>query len=437
MYVCANVFLDMIHMSEFFILGEYFFSFSRKKFSIFNILAIVITVVASITVLLLPVTFFSLLIYGITVWGIYSITYDEKKGVLLCAGIWAMFVTTLLDGMSYSVIDVFTGNGTMRGITLSDLLAQVVTVVFLLVTGFVLKKAGKGRIKNIGVPYMILFSLLIAADTYVLNSLGKFVTNKNMVEQNPSLKITYLIVSLGVFLQILMVLFLIVSRNDLREKERITQKYLENQIEHYRYLELREAETKKFRHDLRSHMFALQSYLQTKQYDEMEQHLNQMYGTVEAFERKICVNNNIVDAILNKYDAECRKQKIQFVVKGHFPVNCEISVYDLCTIFSNLLSNAQEGASEGEERQILVNIRYTKDELIFHIENDYAGTLIVENGKIRTRKCNQDLHGMGLENVKRCVEKNHGYMNIQAENQRFIVKVILIHRGRDNENSSS
>ncbi len=435
MFICANLLLDMIHWSKFIILSELFFSFSRKIFTKKSILSVIIAVLASITVIFIPIPIVSVLIYVTAVWGIFILIYDEKKGILMLAGIWSMFVTSLLDEMAYALIDVFIESGNRRGSSAADFYVQLFTLSFLLLTGWGLKKAGKGRLKYIGLPFMGLFTVLVVADTYVLTVLGDSVIEMVQFEQRQSLRIAYIIVVLGMFFQILLVLLLIVSREDSRAKEKLTEKYLEAQIEHYQYLEWRETETKKFRHDLRSHMFALQSYMQKGMYQEMGQHLKEMYGTMEAFETNISVNNNIVDAILNKYDAECRRQGIKLTVKGHFPVQCQVSAYDLCTVFSNLLSNAQEAAREGSEHQIFVNIRYTSEELIFLVENDYAGEILIKNGKITTKKQDQKFHGFGLENVGVCVEKNHGYMDIQTENQRFIVKIILNRAGGFDENS--
>ena len=46
------------------------------------------------------------------------------------------------------------------------------------------------------------------------------------------------------------------------------------------------------------------------------------------------------------------KSGITMEVKGRFPEECAIDAYDLCTIFSNILSNALEAAVETEEKTI-------------------------------------------------------------------------------------
>ena len=392
---------------------------------------------ASLIVLFMPVTIISLWIHVFAVWIVFILNYNEQAKKLLLAGIWSMFMISLLDTMAYTLFDAFINTKEILENFMANFGTQVFTLCFLWIVGKVLKRMGKGRLKNIGIPYMLLFTGLVTADTYVLTVLGSYIINTVRFEKEYSLRITYIIVVLGMFFQIMLVFLLVVSRNDYREKEKLAQKYLENQVEHYRYLEQRELETKRFRHDLRSHMFALQSYMQKKQYGEMEEHLTQMYGTMEAFEKKISVNNNIVDAILNKYDAECKRQGIEFVVKGHFPVNCDVSVYDLCTIFSNLLSNAVEAVCKIEKRQILLDVRYTDDELLFYIENDYEGTITIDNDRILTKKENPDCHGMGLDNVKACIKRNRGYIYIETVDQKFIVKIRLRHTGDENENSNS
>lgn len=429
MLICLNLLLDLLHLFKFIIVNELFFSFSKKKLSKKSIWVIVIAFSSSIAVIFVPVIWISFLIYILAIWGIFLLLYDEKAGTLLLVDIWSIFTLSLLDGLSNILLDSFLYIGDWKKSLYVDFFVQTVTLIFLLSIGWSLKRTGKGRFKRVGIAYMLLFTGLLIMETFVLGVLRETIMEMLRSEHSIRLRVAYIIVVLGIFLQILLMVLLIISRDESRENQKITQKYLEAQVEHYQYLEQREKETKRFRHDLRSHMFVLQSYMQNGQYEEMEQHLQEMYGTMEAFECRIQVNNNIVNAILNKCDAECRENGIELKVKGHFPVGCNISAYDLCTIVSNLLNNAREAAVKGTRHQILFNIRYTQEEIIFHVENDYTGNIVIKNGKICTKKSNRALHGMGLENVKRCVEKNHGYMDIRTDDQRFIVKIILVYGG--------
>ena len=99
----------------------------------------------------------------------------------------------------------------------------------------------------------------------------------------------------------------------------------------------------------------------------MEQHFNAM-GT------PISVNHGIVDAILNKYAAECEEKNIALSAKGYMPQECGISSFDLCVIFSNLLSNAIEAAENCAEKRVCLELRHEEGNFMLCIKNTYDGS---------------------------------------------------------------
>ena len=113
-----------------------------------------------------------------------------------------------------------------------------------------------------------------------------------------------------------------------------------------------------------------------------------------------------------------------------------MSAYDICTILSNLLSNALIAVSECEQRKdILLDIRYTEQDIIIVVENDYEHELKVKGNVFITTKKDTYNHGLGLENVKRCVERNNGHFTISTENKRFKVMLSIGNdKGVDDEN---
>jgi len=117
---------------------------------------------------------------------------------------------------------------------------------------------------------------------------------------------------------------------------------------------------------------------------------------------------------------------IELKVNGHFPMRCYIAAYDICTVLSNLLSNAIRAELEAEGKEILVDIKYTDNKLLFILENDYSHDLIEEDGVFQTTKDEPYLHGLGLNNVKECVEKNGGYLSLTARNHRFKARVMML-----------
>ena len=169
--------------------------------------------------------------------------------------------------------------------------------------------------------------------------------------------------------------------------------------------------------------------VQNKDYDEIEKYITAINENVNKFTNYITVNNGIADAIINKFYYDAKEHDIHILVRGHFPMKCFISAYDICTILSNLLSNAITAVSKCEHRkEILVDIRYTEQEIIIVVENDYEHELKVKDNKFLSTKEDAYRHGYGLENVKECVERNQGYFSISTENHRFKVMLSIVNQ---------
>ena len=195
------------------------------------------------------------------------------------------------------------------------------------------------------------------------------------------------------------------------------------QESHYRYLEQRETATKKFRHDMRNHIYILQHLLEQGKQEEAKQYAGEMEQHFNAMGTQISVNHGIVDAILNKYAAECEEKNIALSVKGYMPQECRISSFDLCVIFSNLLSNAIEATENCVEKRICLELRHEEGDFMSCIKNTYDGKLVEKDGSIQTRKQDKEMHGYGLANVKECVARNQGHMYIQTQEDEFVVSI--------------
>ena len=102
----------------------------------------------------------------------------------------------------------------------------------------------------------------------------------------------------------------------------------------------------------------------------------------------------------------------------------------MCTILSNILDNAIRAEKESGKTSISFVIRNTNEnELIIYVENDLKIEPQIQNGKIISSKKNKENHGFGIENVRECVEKNHGYTKIEAEESKFRVWICMDNSG--------
>lgn len=317
----------------------------------------------------------------------------------------------------------------MLKISLTDPINSVWTMVLevalIYVVGQFYKKKYPNQLRKISTGYWIFFVLMLLFDSVVVLSLGDFIENELDANRKYIYEFSYLFVVIGILVQLVLLINTIVTRNVHKENELQAKQFLENQKDHYLHLERRELETKKFRHDIRNHLTLLNHLIYEKQYDEVEKYLDALNEKVESFGNQISVNNGIADAVLNKFYYDAKEQGIELVVNGHFPMTCYVSAYDICTILSNLLSNAFMAQQLCDRRCVSVDVRYSEEDIYIIVENDYVHELKAVDGVFETTKENPIGHGLGLSNVKQCVDQCGGLMSISAENHHFKVMISL------------
>lgn len=361
--------------------------------------------------------FFSIMFFSVAM----CIMYSENKILLIIYSIAitsALSMVNLISGMLVSDIASFIRNGTLD-IPLYNIVRMTISLFFLTLIGIIVHMKFKKGFRTLGFKYIFLLSVVLIVESGVVIMLGE-----DAIKGDSDIyRVMYMLTIIGVFVQIGTIILLALSRNVSRENEILMQKYLNEQTKHYSYLESKERETKKFRHDLRNHMHTLMTLYKEQKYDEVYKYLETMNGRIDELRNCVSVGNGIADAVLNRYYEEAERKGILLKVSGRFPVKCTISAFDLCTILSNLLSNAVRAEEEYGGKTVLVQVGYTDTEILINMENDYKDLSKDKSGKLKSSKQDSTNHGFGLENVRECVRRNHGYMDIQADKGKF--KLIL------------
>lgn len=348
------------------------------------------------------------------------IAFRETAWKLICVTIIEMCAIGMIDVMINQLYEVFFELIRCDVHLPMDWIVSATTILFLVVIIHVMSDKMHGYVSKIPLRYYMIFVCLVTGNCIILANM-----DYNLEKGNVRLKIAFIFIILGVLLELALLLILAATREVYKEKDLLNQKYLKLQESHYKYLEQRETATKKFRHDMRNHIYILQYLLEQGKQEEAKQYAGEMEQHFNAMGTPISVNHGIVDAILNKYAAECEEKNIDLSVKGYMPQKCGISSFDLCVIFSNLLSNAIEATENCVERRIRLDLRHEDGIFMLCIKNTFDGKLVEKNGNIQTRKQDKETHGYGLINVKECVERNQGHINIQQQESEFVVTIFL------------
>lgn len=420
--------LYLFEIIKFYLIDKYYLLFEEKKVDIKKR-------IVSITGVIVVAVFFAdysnivnpLLVY-IPFVVIESVLFFRSSFLKLV--IFSIISMEAISIMDYMGIVLETAILNVFGIQyneLKELLGSVFTIIFIVAIKEILKRENKGYVNKIPILYMVGFMLLEMGNAILLGWLQTLID----VQQNIVLKIVFLFVILGMFLEMALVLMLSALKEVYKERDQLNQKYLLWQEEHYRYLERREEETKKFRHDMRNHIYILQTLCEKQEMQSVKQYIKKIGGKLETAGSCISVNNGIVDAVFNKYAEQCKEEKILLKVEGHMPVQVVIDAFDLCAIFSNLLSNAIDAVTNYEKKQIILDIRYDEDFIFIKMQNYFNGALAIQDGRIVIHKPDKKNHGYGLNNIRESVEKYHGFLDFQIDKDEFITMVSI-----KNEHSS-
>lgn len=413
-------------------IGEGFFGYKRKQSQYRNIILPIVILCTTVVMTYVGALLLSVITHMICVIVVLFLWFEEEKknllGFYIGTTIALSVLSMLFNVVSSEVLLFLQLDIASAGVSIVNHLLMMLTIR--IIGKYFGVKYANG-LKSIGIRYWLLFIIIMFFDASIVLILGDFVLNTIQVDRRYLLVFSYWCVVIGLLIQLILLINTLVTRNVHKENEKLAKQFLESQNEHYQYLEKREHETKKFRHDIKNHLILLENLINAQKYDEAEEYLTTINEKVSSFSNQISVNNGIADAILNRFYTEAQEKGIALKVSGHFPMDCHITAYDICTILSNLLSNAILAEEECNGKEVLVNIKYTDDKVLLTIENDYAHELDEVDGVFKTTKKDSLGHGYGLSNVKECVEKNGGYLSISTQNHRFKVMIMMLNENEE------
>ena len=417
---------DIIHSVTIIITCGLFFSLQRREIKTEPLLFLfsgLIICATSLIINFLQYDIAELIIYILTMVSLIFMIYKTKIQIFAIA-LWSVFAVSVLDIMTTVFVNIFLDLFNFVPEFNFNIISALISFSLVIFWGRIYRKNTSSLLQNVGLGNLIGFTILLVVDAFVVSSI---IVGADMYDK--SIKKIYLIavlfIIIGVFIQLAAVIILFAQRNVHKEKEQILDAYLNEQKNHYEYLENREKETKKFRHDLRSHMDLISNLAKRHDYDKIDDYLEQMNTKIDTFGNVVTVHNGIVDAIINQYYMKAQENGVQMKVEGKFPVDCSIEAYDLCTIFSNVLSNAYEAAVETEEKKISLVCGYTERNIIIAVENSCRKKTTTEGGLWKTKKNNADYHGYGLENIKDSVQKYDGIFDIEIKDNMCMLKILF------------
>lgn len=206
-----------------------------------------------------------------------------------------------------------------------------------------------------------------------------------------------------------------------QQSERILQEQksrLEAQLENQQRI-------RKMKHDMKGHTLTLSGLLAAGKMKEAQEYLKGVEIEMDTLQRAFCANPYL-NAVFVHFS-----QKFQELEAGYrMDIQIgeeELPYMELCQILSNGLENACDAlrALDREERDVSLQMKYSRDYLVIRIRNRCRDGLYVEKGILpATDKDGYD-HGFGLVTVQEAAKRCGGEMFCYTENGYFVLDVMV------------
>ncbi len=206
-----------------------------------------------------------------------------------------------------------------------------------------------------------------------------------------------------------------------------TEQQLNSQEKHYAELVEKNSAIKKQVHDTKNFLLILQSYIQQNKRQQALDQLQSMLNTVSG-DLIEYTENIVLDTVLSAKIQEASRQQINIIPAVALYGTLAIKTVDLALLLGNALDNAIEATvkvSEPERKKIWLTMKLQENILHIVIKNPVKENVPIHNQSIPTSKQNNELHGLGITNMKTIVDKYRGTFAIRCSEQQFILNIVL------------
>ena len=153
---------------------------------------------------------------------------------------------------------------------------------------------------------------------------------------------------------------------------------------------------------------------------------SKLEDVASMYESSFNTGNPALDTILSDAENKFRAKCIRFEC---FTESCDLSFiknYDLYSLLGNAFDNAAEYLTGKEEQKRYTSFTLKRSGAFVFIEvsNYYDGDEKVYVG-MKTSKPDKAMHGYGMKNMQRIVEKYDGEFSVRAEGGAFYVTVLI------------
>ena len=425
-YQCLDILSTVVEMACLYIISGILLKESRFHTSLCKYIPpIIMFMVTWILTWFSGLGAFKMPIIFIVAFIVLQVSYKESiYQTVIAIEIWFICCIFLVEAFVYPVSKFIFNNMLLVVIDCQNILrwevyviAIAIRIVSLIIIYEVLKNF-KYKIKAndcavLSTVFMIGFAALMFSVYNVLN-----------LSKIPHILIFF---SLTIFILIFLIVFLY-SKNTMflreqEQKDKMQIAQLQQQFAYYQEKLKDEEKVRSVYHDMKNHLLVLQRQINSPETAEMVEKLQSQVAMYEDYEH---TGNDILDIILKEKSETAREKHIALSVTADLNGVDFIEPLDVSTIFGNGLDNAIEASEKLPEEQRAILVKAGKMQNFFSVLIENNCLQDSGNTKSRTTKNDDFLHGFGISNMRKAVEKYDGQLMTKCENGKFTLKILIL-----------
>lgn len=366
---------------------------------------------------MMPVRFALYIIFAL-------VFFDDKWYRVLIIALWAFISISSIDSMVGGALSILLVNNEIY-----KLIVSIITLMVIGGYGLISRKI-IGMRRAYDMLYYALFTGVAFADGVIM-SLYLESLNRLYMNDIPIRFAAVAIFALICFLIEMFVVFLIgAMANNYKERIIFKDEMIIAQQTQFELLEQKEETTRGFRHDIMDHMCVLRELLKNEGNEAGLNYINSAVATLNMH-NSLSINNHAVDAILNYYLSIAKEKQIECKIDGMLPAQMDIEMFDLCTVYANIMKNAINAVGNVDSNRMITVLTSNDDNNIYILEkNNYSGTIKINNGLPTSSKKDASMHGYGIRNVNETIKKYGGNIVFNIKPDYFEVSIILPYKGK-------
>lgn len=215
-----------------------------------------------------------------------------------------------------------------------------------------------------------------------------------------------------------------------KKKQKLEMMSLKTDMEkkYYDRMEAVNIQHSYYMHDLNFLLKTIGNLAIQEQNKEITSVIQNMKIRIGEMENDFFCRNKILNTILCEKKREANNNSIRYSANVEPGINLNfLQDIDIIIIMGNIIDNAIEASKKEKDSFIDINIFTTQKGhfLMLRIENKYSGVLKRYGETFYSTKDEPGKHGMGIRNVRNCIEKYGGYLQINTEKNLFTVSIVF------------